>query len=118
MTRILIADDDEFLSKMYTLSLQEQGYDVTVANDGKTAAQKLDASLPDLLILDILMPGMTGYDVMQHIKKNGYKLPVIVLTNVNAEKGQQLCTEMGASGFFNKSTMDLEELVQLVKKFV
>ena len=118
MKRILIADDDEFLINMYKLSLEGLEAQLDMAEDGANAIAKIDASQPDVLILDLLMPGINGYDVMHHIRKKGYKFPVIVLSNVSSEKGHQLCIEMGAKDFFNKSSMDLEKLAALVKQYL
>ena len=119
MKHILITDDDEFLINMYKLSLQEiEDASIETAEDGQKAIDKIDQHQPDVLILDLLMPGVNGYDVMHHIRKKGYTFPVIVLTNVSSEKGQQLCAEMGAKDYFNKSSMDLEKLMALVKRSI
>lgn len=118
MISILIAEDDQFLSKMYRMNVESPGWDVRFVEDGQAAIDALDESLPDLLLLDIMMPHVDGVGVLKHIQEKEYDLPVIVLTNLSQESDRARCLELGAKDFFVKSDMDLDELNSLIRKYV
>lgn len=113
---ILIVDDDEFLTSMYQLSLAKEHALITVAHDGEQAIAMLDKDQPDLLILDLLMPKVDGFSVLQHVKQKGYKFPVIILSNLKGEMDLKKCMDLGAKDFYCKSDTDLEALAEKVRK--
>ena len=113
--RILLVDDDVFLTTMYTLSLDGLG-EVEIAADGQVAIDSIDRSAPDILILDLLMPKVDGYAVLEHIRLKEYRFPIIILSNVSQEMDQKKCLELGAADYFCKSQMDLDELAKKVQK--
>lgn len=115
---VLIAEDDPFMSKMYRLHLQEGEMDVRIAVDGKETIDAIEKQKPDLLLLDLLMPNVDGFEVLNHIKAKGYKFPIIVLSNLSQEIDQQKCKELGVSDYFVKSDMDLEDLEEKIKKYL
>lgn len=116
--RILIAEDDAFLVKMYQLELQEAGYEIEIAKDGQKAIDSITKKEPDLLLLDLLMPDVDGFGVLTHIQKKGYKFPVIVLSNLSQEIDKEKCKALGARDYFVKSDMELDQLATLIKKYV
>lgn len=119
MKTILITDDDEFLTSMYKLTLEKIGAEIIVAHDGEQALKMIGGKKPDLLILDLLMPKMDGFAVLQKLKEQGGAMfPIIILSNLREQMDQQKCHEMGARDFFCKSEMDLEELAEKVKKYL
>lgn len=79
LPRLLIVDDDRDLATMLLEILELEGYSVEVAVDGESALQKVDALPPDLLILDVMLPGMNGFEVLKRLRQR-YDLPVIMLT--------------------------------------
>ena len=81
--KILIADDSDFMRKILTKSLSEAGYEVVEARDGFEALGQLSNELPDLLVLDLIMPGIDGYKVLEQVKKSErfQQVPVIILTS-------------------------------------
>ncbi|HSH31452.1 MAG TPA: response regulator [Candidatus Saccharimonadales bacterium] len=96
---ILIAEDDPFISRMYEIKLKAAGYDVIVKNNGRDAYLQIKADWPDLIMLDITMPEMTGFEVLGALRADGYDpatAPVIILTNSSSTENQQLAKSFGA----------------------
>jgi len=120
MTKILIAEDDTFLIKMYKINIGQAIPDaeLEVAENGSIAIEKLDANQPDLLLLDLLMPSVDGFAVLEHIKEKGYDFPVVILTNLSQDIDKKKCTELGAEDYYVKSDMDLDELLVRIKKYI
>jgi len=116
--RILIAEDDNFLVKMYTLELAGQGYEIEVAKNGKLALEAIEKQKPDLLLLDLLMPEVDGFAVLQGVKDKGYAFPVVVLSNLSQDIDREKCKALGAKDYFVKSDMELDQLKEIIKKFV
>lgn len=114
---ILVAEDDSFLIKMYQRVLDRNKWSSVIVTNGEETIEKLkEEPLPDLLILDLHMPKIDGFAVLEYMYKNKVKTPVIVLTNLSHEVDQKKCKELGAKDFFVKSDMELEDLADLVKK--
>ncbi len=107
---ILIAEDDAFLTKLYTLSLSDDTIDVVAAKDGAEAIRRIHSQEPDLLILDLLMPKVDGFAVLEFIRKQNYRFPTVVLTNLKQRNDEKKCLDLGASHFLSKSDMDLDKL--------
>ena len=115
MKTILITDDDEFLTSMYELSLKKDGVRVVVAHDGEQALAQMEKEKPDLMLLDLLMPKMDGFSVLQHMKEKNIHVPVVILSNLKGEMDQKRCKELGAKDYYCKSDMDLDALTAKVK---
>ena len=116
--KILIAEDDPFLTKMYALNLQAENTDIEIVGNGELAIIAMDKKQPDILLLDLLMPKVDGFAVLEHIKKKQYRFPVIVLSNLSQEIDQKRCTQLGAKDYFVKSDMDLDELSKKVQEMM
>lgn len=86
-SKILIVEDDEAIAKLYQIELETKGYKITIAYDGEQALQKISAELPDLVLLDIMMPKLNGIDVLKKLRgdKKTKALKVIMLTNFGQE---------------------------------
>ncbi|OGK11924.1 hypothetical protein A2954_06520 [Candidatus Roizmanbacteria bacterium RIFCSPLOWO2_01_FULL_37_12] len=115
--KILLVEDDKVLAQMYQDKLSVQGFDVIGVDTGKKALTILKSYTPDIILLDIMLPGgMNGFDVLQILKKDEKlkKIPVIVLTNLDSEKNTAL--DLGATAYIIKSDTPLEDLVGLIKK--
>jgi len=78
MARLLIADDDKNLALLYEQELTDEGYEVSVVNDARSAIDRVESDPPDLLVLDIQMPGMDGIEALSHILGKNNQLPVIL----------------------------------------
>ena len=117
MPKILIAEDDISLAKMYSLRFKFESYEVIVAHDGKEALEKISKEKPDLIILDIMMPKKTGMEVLEEIKEKEQfsNIPVIILTALSNPKMQEKAQELEAK-YFVKSEILLPKLVEIVKE--
>lgn len=108
--RILIAEDEEFIANLYKINLEKHDVTVDVVPEGKAAIASIEQSPPDLLLLDLLMPDTDGFQVLEHIRKQGHTFPVVILTNLSQDIDKKKCQELGAADFFVKSDLSVEEL--------
>lgn len=100
--KILIAEDDQFTREGLTDILESEGFSVTAAEDGETAEKLFYREQPDLVILDIMMPGKNGYEVCRLIRKEGPDVPVIFLSAKSEEIDKVLGLELGADDYISK----------------
>ncbi len=112
MKRILVVDDEENIRVLYREELEEEGYTVDVAANGQEALDKLDTFNPDIITLDIKMPGMDGVETLRRIREIQRDLPVI-LCSAYGEYKQDLTT--WASDAYVIKTSDLTELKDTIK---
>jgi len=117
MTKIVVADDDRMFRKAAETTLRRQGYAVTTASDGEEALQLIRAERPDIIVLDLIMPKLQGFDVLQVLKQDSVTaaIPVIVLSSLTQEQDKQEALDLGAVAYFNKTTFSLGELVKQVE---
>ena len=117
MTKILIVEDEEVLLNILKNKLQKEGYLVVTAKDGKEGLKVMKAADPDLVLLDILMPKMTGMQVLEEMNKEGliHKYPVIIISNsgqpVEIDKARQL----GVSDYLVKAEFDPDEVLEKIE---
>lgn len=112
-TRILVADDDVAIAKFIQVNLKIRGYDVIVTNDGKHAVEAVEGNHVDLMILDILMPGMDGMEVCRCIREWS-QVPIIMLSASGDEDNKIKCLEMGADDYLTKP-FNLAELMARIQ---
>ncbi len=113
--RILVVDDIEDNLSLLQAILMEEGYEVDITKDGKSALAKIEASPPDLLLLDAMMPQMNGYEVTRRIRQNKNLpfIPILMITayeDANVPEG----LDLGANDFIRKP-IDFDELMSRVK---
>ena len=116
--RILVVDDSRTLRVQLCRTLSRAGYDVVLAADGPEALSKARESQPTLLILDIQMPDMDGYEVCQELKRMGApwnELPIIFLTSIDSRALDLLGSEMGA---YLRKPVGPDELLDTVARFI
>ena len=113
MPTILVVDDEPSICEVVSLYLQRAGYTVQVANDGRSALQLLTAALPDLLILDVMLPGVDGLEITRRLRSVG-STPVILLTARREEADRILGLELGADDYVVKP-FSPQELVSRVR---
>jgi len=115
MKKILLIDDEESIHILYREELEELGYEVHSAMSGEEALKILPTLNPDLVILDIQMPGMNGIDVLRKLKEQDPKLPVI-LSSAYQEYKQNLSS--WASDDFIVKSADMRELIDSVRRHI
>lgn len=120
MKSILLVEDDPFVVDIYTTKLQKQGFLVEVAEDGKKALKKLKEKKPDLLILDIVLPNLNGWELLRKIRTElGLEdLKVVVLSNLSQKNEVQKSLEFGAIKYFIKANFTPGEVVEEIKKIL
>lgn len=120
MKKILIIEDEEIMVGLLRKKLTEEGYQVSVARDGKEGLKIMREVMPDLILLDIIMPKMGGFEVMEEMGKEPElkKIPVVVISNsgqpVELDKAQKL----GAKDWLIKTEFDPREVIEKVKKYI
>ncbi len=115
---ILIAEDDPFLSKIMKNRLIEEGFSIDHALDGEMALQMMAKKGYCLLLLDLIMPNMNGFEVLEELKKKKIKIPVLVFTNLAQKEDEKEVISLGAKGYYVKSDISIDELVKTVKTFM
>ena len=118
---ILLVDDSRFMRMANTKALARAGYSVMTANDGEEAIVMACARIPDLILLDMLLPNVGGLEVLQSLRKNPLTaaIPIIVLSSL-PQSNEGKVKKAGATAYFEKSRLDLdkhsESLVRIVKE--
>ena len=112
--KILIVEDDNLLRSVLGEKIVQKGFAVFEAEDGEKALQTVNECKPDIILLDLLLPGIGGFDVLTQIKKDEAlkNIPVIVLSNLGGEKEIEKALELGAVDFFIKANYTLDEIVE------
>jgi DNA-binding response OmpR family regulator len=115
MARILIADDDPDIRQLVIYALADEGHEVSVAKDGQEAVDHVAESPPDLMLLDIMMPELDGYDVLRTLDERGIRgfTKILVLTAKGSERDWKLGYDLGADRYMTKP-FDPDELLQTV----
>jgi CheY-like chemotaxis protein len=115
MKSILVVDDEAPIRRLYKEELEEEGYEVELAASGEEALEKLDNARPDLVTLDLKMPGMDGLEVLQKIRERDTKLPVIICT-AYGEYRRDLTS--WASDAYVVKRSNLDELKETIRRFL
>ena len=116
--KILIADDNIATSMTLELKLKEEGFETTVVSNGKDALDLIKKEKFDLVLLDLIMPQLNGFGVLEGIQREGIKIPVIVSSNLGQNEDIQKVKELGALDFFIKSDMSMTEMVEKIKGYI
>src|SRR4030095_2582428 len=103
--RILVAEAARFLRKAAEMALKRHGYTVLTAADGEEALRAARSGLPDLILLDLIMPKRNGFDVLQALKKDAptAHIPIIILSNLGQDRDVQQAMEAGAVAYLVKT---------------
>lgn len=117
-TKIVMVEDDKFLGSLVAKKLVSEGCTVTSVSKGEEALGAIERETPDVILLDLLLPGISGFDILKKIKHDDRmkNIPVIVLSNLGEEKDIKMGQELGANNFLIKATLNIDEIVDEVAK--
>lgn len=117
---ILIVEDDEILLRALYILFHENNYTIATATDGDTAIKMAQRIKPNVILLDLLLPKINGFDVLKSLKSdsNLKHIPIIVLSNLGDSADIERAKSLGASDYFVKSNTNLEALAEKVKKSI
>ncbi len=116
--KILIIEDEKPLAHALELKLSHEGYDIVATSSGAEALTLLSDGAFDLVLTDLIIPGVDGFKVLETIQEKKMKIPVIVMTNLNQEEDRKRASDLGASEFFVKSNSPISLIVATVKKTI
>jgi len=114
---VLIVEDDRFLSSLIRARLEKEGYAITQAFDGEEALDILKQAQPNLVVLDLIMPRVSGFEVLEAISVNPLvnQIPVIILSNLAQESDVLKAKQLGATEYFVKIKVSIDDLVNKIK---
>jgi DNA-binding response OmpR family regulator len=118
MKKILLVEDDTFLVDLYVTKLEESGFKVEAARDGQEALDIVEKKKFDLIILDLLMPNMNGWDFLKNMREKGSETKVIIVSNYDQEIEKQKALQAGALAYLVKVDHTPTEIVEKIKKYL
>jgi CheY-like chemotaxis protein len=120
MAKILLIEDDGLMSRMFGRLFSFAGYQVEIADDGQAGYEKAKQFLPDLILLDVMMPKLNGLEVIQRLKADPQtqNIMIVLLTNLGLQDKIDEAIKMGATACIIKSNHQPEEIVKMVADFL
>jgi len=120
MKKILFVEDESALQKAFSDILTQAGYKVVSALDGEIGLRLAKSEKPDLILLDIILPRLDGFDVLKRLKEDLElrEIPVIVLTNLERIEDVEKAIELGAKTYLVKTQYTIEEVIEKIKKAI
>lgn len=118
MTKIAIIEDDPVISQMYRMKFESDGFDVGVATNGLDGLKLVQSVAPDMVLLDIRMPGLDGPETLAKMRQTdwGKHVPVIILTNVGKEEAPDSLKKLGVQSYIVKADLTPRQVVEKVKE--
>lgn len=118
--KILIIEDDMFLRSLIARKLETEGFDIDMAIDGEDGLIKAPKFMPDLILLDIILPKMNGFEVLERLKadEKTKPIPVIMLTNLGEKEDAEKGMNLGAAGYMVKAHFTPEEIIEKIKELL
>lgn len=118
--KVLIIEDDSFLSDLYKIQFEKEGYKVIQSYDGLDGLSKISIENPTVVVLDLILPELSGFEVLERLKKDSKfsRLPVVVLSNLRDEEKMKKALMLGAVGYIIKPTLTPKQIVEEVGKYI
>ena len=113
--KVLIVEDDEFLRSLTAKRLEKENYQIVIAADGEQALAMIGTEKPDLVLLDLLLPGVNGFEVLEKMQKS---MPVVVFSNLGQREDIERAEKLGADDFLIKANFTLDDVVAKVKGYL
>lgn len=118
--KILIIEDDKFLRELIAKKLVKDGYDTVEAIDGEEGVKKVREEKPDLILLDLILPGIDGFEVLARIKEDTAvsRIPVIILSNLGQREDVERGLELGAADYLIKAHFTPGEIIEKIREIL
>jgi DNA-binding response OmpR family regulator len=118
--KILVVEDDKFVRELIVQKLTEEEFEVSSAKDGEEGVKKSESEKPDLILLDLILPGIDGFEVLSRIRKNPLteKIPVIILSNLGEKADVDRGIKLGANDYLIKAHFTPKEIVEKVRSIL
>lgn len=120
--KILLVEDDPFLSLLLKNRLQKEGFEITLAKDGQEGIDYLKNLQPNLMLLDLILPKKTGFELMEEIRLDpqfyGKNVPIIIISNLGQQEDISRSRQLGAIDYYVKAKISIDELIQKIKEFL
>lgn len=118
MTKIAIIEDDSVINQMYRMKFEADGFDVQVADNGKSGIELVEKYQPDIILLDLQMPELNGDKALAQIRSKdwGKEIPVIILTNLGAEESPKELKNLNIHSYIVKAELTPSQVVARVKE--
>ena len=118
MHKILIIEDDKFLRELIVRKLTSENYDVIEAVDGENGIKLTKEQKPDLILLDLILPGIDGFEVLSQVKKDSsvMMIPIIILSNLGQRDDIEKGLQLGAVGYLVKAHFTPNEIIEKIEQ--
>lgn len=120
--RVLIIEDDQFLRDLLTTKLEKENFEVIAAIDGPGGLEKISNSRPDVVLLDIILPGIDGFEILKRVRSNVRteiaKVPIILLSNLGQEADIEKGRALGANDYLIKSNFTIDEIIEKIRSTI
>lgn len=118
--RLLIADDDILFLDLLTLEFEKRNspFEIITADSGQSTIKQLTERKPDLLILDLRMPNIDGFKVLEHVQQEQLTIPVIIVTHFHDDEHKRRSAEFGVKGYYVKSDWHIGKLAEEIQRFL
>jgi DNA-binding response OmpR family regulator len=114
---ILIVEDDKILRELISRKLEKENYRISAAIDGEEGLKKVKEEKPDIVLLDLILPGIDGFEVLERIKQDLEinKIPVVILSNLGQKEEIEKGLKLGATDYLIKAHFTLSEIVEKIR---
>jgi CheY-like chemotaxis protein len=118
--KVLIVEDDEYLRSLAAKRLEAEGFVVAAAAEGKTALKTAEEGGVDMILLDLLLPGMSGYEILEKLRSTEMhkNTPIIVFSNLGQKEDLEKAKSLGANDFLIKANFTLDDVVEKIKEYL
>jgi DNA-binding response OmpR family regulator len=120
MAKVLIVEDDKFLRELMSQKLTKEGYEVFSAVDGEEGVKKVKEEKPDIILLDLILPGIDGFEVLTKVKEDPSvsSIPVIILSNLGQKEDIERGMKIGAPDYLIKAHFTPSEIIEKIKSII
>jgi DNA-binding response OmpR family regulator len=120
--RILLIEDDQFLRELLSAKLKREGFAVQICVDGQEGLRTIQNTRPELVLLDVILPGLDGFSVLQQIRASGdqrvSKIPIVLLSNLGQDSDVTKGMQLGANEYLIKANLTIDEIIRRIQKYL